>query len=163
MALSPVEEKNRALARLDGGGNSGFAGGVRKLIGQALVLVIVALSLVGGGHAHALHAADTGTVVHVHGYVDGVHAPFAVHAYTHHGAGHVYHAAHPDGGPSSPASDHCDCCLAAGCCVHTAVPLPSAGALTPTAHTGPSFVAHDAPVPYGQLSHPPLRPPRLPG
>ena len=148
------------LAELDGDGDTRFAGGVRRLISQALVIVIVALSLVGGGHAHALHPADTGTVVHVHSYVHGVHKPFTTHAYSHQGAGLVYHAAHPDGGPQAPTSDQCDCCLAASCCVHAA-PLPAATALTPIADAGPAFVARDAHVPYGQLSHPPLRPPRF--
>ena len=60
------------------------------------------------------------------------------------------------------ASGQCDCCLAASCCVHVAVPLPALTALTPVAHTAPALVARDAHVPYGQLSHPPLRPPRFP-
>jgi hypothetical protein len=42
------------------------------------------------------------------------------------------------------------------------VPLPSAATLTPIAHAAIAYVARDALVPYGQLSHPPLRPPRLP-
>ena len=105
-----------------------------------------------------LHPAEIGRVAHVHNHAHDLHA---APAYTHQGTGLVYHAAHPDGGPLAPVSGQCDCCLAASCCVHVAAPLPALTALTPVTHTAPALVARDAHVPYGELSHPPLRPPRF--
>jgi hypothetical protein len=92
---------------------------------------------------------------------DHAHGEQAAQASTQTGAGLVYQAAHPDGGQSAPPSGLCDCCLAASCGAHAAVPLPTTTALIPIAHAHPAFVARDAHVPYGQLSHPPLRPPRF--
>jgi hypothetical protein len=132
---------------------------VRRLISQTLVIVMVALSLAGGAHAHVLHQANSDGVVHVHDHAHDQHAP---QPYTGGGTRLVYQAAHTDGAPSAPVSGQCDCCLTASCCAHAAVPLPAANALTPIAHTAPAFAARDAHVPYGQLSHPPLRPPRFP-
>jgi hypothetical protein len=144
---------------LDAGGDTGFAARVRRMISQVLVLVIVALSLAQGAHAHVLHASERGRVAHVHSHA---HDQYAARAYTQTGPDLVYQATHPDGGPSAPFSGQCDCCLAASCCAHAAVPLPALTGLMPVTHTAPALVARDAHVPYGQLSHPPLRPPRVP-
>jgi hypothetical protein len=144
---------------LDEAGVAGFGGRVRSIVKHILIAALFAVAMLGGAELPILHApqfAKAHALAHQH--MD--------HARQHAGAPHHDHAAvdlasgADHGDPGSSGGTDRGCHAHAHCCAATAILTVSA--------TQPLIAAlclshreRKAAVPYGQLSNPPLRPPRL--
>ncbi len=128
---------------------------MKRLIKQTMIAALVAVAMLGGGELPILHApqfAEAHALAHqqMHDvaaldHVDGAHD----------------HASNADDGSSAPAgSDHGCNPVHAHCCAATAIIIAVATA-PPATGLGQVRIARNAAIPYGQLSNPPLRPPRL--
>jgi hypothetical protein len=130
---------------------------VRKIVKQIMIAALFAVAMLGGGEVPILHApqfADAHALAHQHvdhaapGYHDHVPADLAANA-DQDGDNPLQH---PDRGCTHA---HAHCCCAA------ALTLVANDTSPPTSDLGLLRFDRNAAVPYGQLSIPPLRPPRL--
>ena len=119
---------------------------VKRIVKQIMIAALFAVAMLGGAELPILHApqfAEAHAFVHAH--VDDTGA---------------LHADHDHGDTQKQNSDngcthvHAHCC-AATAILATATVAPAAGA------TGQLRLERNGALPYGQLSHPPLRPPRM--
>jgi hypothetical protein len=145
---------------LDAAGPAGFGGRVRNILKHIVIAALFAVAVLGGAELPILHAAQFAEAhALAHQHMD--------HARDHATAAHHDHAAADlasdtdQGDPGSPSGTDRGCCHAhAHCCAATAILTVSA---TPPliATLALPHRERKAAVPYGQLSNPPLRPPRL--
>lgn len=136
-----------------------FSGVVSMLVKKILIVVLFAVAILGGSELPILHApqfAEAHAFVHQH--MDGAlkdHRHDAAQAASDHA-----HAADQTDGDREPGSDHGCTHVHAHCCSATAILMTFATAPPATA-AGQLRVERNGAIPYGQLSNPPLRPPRL--
>jgi hypothetical protein len=127
---------------------------VRNVIKRILIGTMFAVAMLGGGELPILHApqfAEAHAFMHAHMLHE--HVADAGHA-----ADHATHD-HGDSHDQSPGSDRGCTHVHAHCCASTAI-LVAATMPTPAPATGLRRLERRGAVPYGQLSNPPLRPPR---
>jgi hypothetical protein len=136
---------------LDEAGRAGFGGGVSRIIKRTMIAALFAVAMLGGAELPILHApqfAEAHAIAHEHMHDAAALDPFA-------DAGH-----HRDDTQKQPGSDH-DCThVHTHCCAATAILAASATAPR-AADPGRMRFERNGALPYGQLAHPPLRPPRL--
>lgn len=140
---------------LDEAGVAGFGGRVRSIVKHILIAALFAVAMLGGAELPILHApqfAKAHALAHQH--MD--HAKTA-----HHDHAAIDLASGTDhGDPGSSGGTDRGCHTHAHCCAATAI-LPVSAAQPLIAALCLSHRERKAAVPYGQLSNPPLRPPRL--
>lgn len=139
---------------LDAVAADGFAGAVRRILKCIVIASLFAVAMLGGGEVPILHAAQFADAhalaheqmdrafAHDHGHDVG-----AVADRDH---DHPYDPTGPDRGCTHT---HAHCCAVTA--ILTTADLPPAIAMLGVPHR-----PRNAALPYGQLSHPPLRPPR---
>jgi hypothetical protein len=144
---------------LDEDGLAGFGGRVRRIIKHIVIAALFAVAMLGGAERPILHApqfAKAHALAHQH--MD--------HARDHAKAAHHDHAAidlasdTDQGDPGSSGGTDRGCHAHAHCCAATAI-LTVSATQPLIAALSLSHRERKAAVPYGQLSNPPLRPPRL--
>ena len=121
---------------------------VKKIVKHIMIAALFAMAILGGAELPILHApqfVDAHALVHAHMDDTGTH-----HA----------DASHDHGDPQQQNSDH-DCThVHAHCCAATAI-LVTATVAPAASEPGQLRLERNGALPYGQLSHPPLRPPRM--
>ncbi|MDP1908824.1 MAG: hypothetical protein Q8K85_11025 [Hyphomicrobium sp.] len=140
---------------LDAAGVAGFGGRVRSIVKHILIAALFAVAMLGGAELPILHApqfAKAHALAHQH--MD--HAKAA-----HHDHAAVDLASGTDhGDPGNSGGTDRGCHAHAHCCAATAI-LTVCGTQPLIATLALSHRERKAALPYGQLSNPPLRPPRL--
>jgi hypothetical protein len=135
--------------------HQGLLRAVRRIIKHLAIATLFAVSMLGGGELPILHAsqfADAHALTHQH-----LHHPSPGH-HEHATAEATTADADHDNSLHHPGSDRG--CSHVHCCAATAI-LIAHSAPSPVADLGLLRFERNAAVPYGQLSNPPLRPPRL--
>ena len=125
-----------------------------RLIKQIMVAALVAVAMLGGGELPILHAqqfAEAHAFVHQHMHADAT-ADHAEIAYDHASSG--------DQDDSTPPGSDRGCThVHAHCCASAAI-MVAVETAPPAASQGQMRIERNGAIPYGQLSRPPLRPPR---
>jgi ABC-type Zn2+ transport system substrate-binding protein/surface adhesin len=134
----------------------GLLRAVHRIVKHILIASLFAVAMLGGGEVPILHApqfADAHALAHAqmdrastHGHGHG----HDVGALSDHDHDHPYDPTGPDRGCTHA---HTHCCAAAA--ILTAAALPPTITVIGVLHR-----QRNAALPYGQLSNPPLRPPR---
>jgi hypothetical protein len=122
---------------------------VKKIVKQVMIAALFAVAMLGGAELPILHAplfAEAHAFVHAHMHDTDSLADYA--------DAHDHDDTQQQN--SDPGSTH----VHAHCCAATAILV--AATLAPEASaSGQLRVERNGALPYGQLSHPPLRPPRM--
>jgi hypothetical protein len=121
---------------------------VKKIVKQIMMATLFAVAMLGGAELPILHApqfAEAHAFVHAHMHDADALADYA--------------DAHDDGDTQQQDSDHGCTHVHAHCCAATAI-LATATMAPEASGPGQQRLARNGALPYGQLSHPPLRPPR---
>ena len=141
--------------RLDAAGAAGFGEGVRSIVKHIVIAALFAVAMLGGGEVPILHAPQ---FAHAH---DLVHAQMdqAKPGHTRYDRAVDSAVADQDDPGSSGGSDRGCTHAHAHCCAATAILTTNAPQL-PIVTLGLLHRERSAALPYGQLSNPPLRPPR---
>lgn len=131
---------------------------VKTLMKKMMVAVLFAVAMLGGIELPILHApqfAEAHAFVHQHldDTLSGAHQHDAV-AQADTGAQHDL-----DDADRQPGSDHGYTHVHGHCCAATAI-LMTVVTAPPVIGIGQLRIARNGALPYGQLSRPPLRPPR---
>lgn len=132
---------------------------VKMLMKKIMVVALLAVAMLGGSDLPILHApqfAEAHAFVHQHlneALGDAHQHSAAVQADT--GAEHDHEDA-----DRQPGSDHGCTHVHAHCCAATAI-LMTVVTTPPVTGVGQLRIARNGALPYGQLSRPPLRPPRF--
>jgi hypothetical protein len=119
---------------------------VKKIVKQMMIAALFAVAMLGGAELPILHAPQ-----------------FAeAHAFVH---AHMHDAdalgdAHDHGDTQKQNSDNGCTHVHAHCCAATAI-LAAVTTAPQASQPGQLRLERNGALPYGQLSHPPLRPPRL--
>jgi hypothetical protein len=142
-------------ARLDAAGAAGFGDAVRSIVKHIVIASLFAVAMLGGGEVPILHAPE---FAHAH---DVAHAQMdhANPGHTHHDRAADSAAADQDESGSPDGTDRGCTHAHAHCCAATAI-LTANVAQAPIITLGLLHREREAALPYGQLSNPPLRPPR---
>ena len=132
----------------------GLLRAVQRIVKHIMIAALFAVAMLGGGEVPILHAsqfADAHALAHEQMDRNSIHDHgHDVGALADPDHDHPYDPTRPDRGC---AHAHAHCCAAAA--ILTAAATPPAIAVVGVQHR-----QHNAALPYGQLSHPPLRPPR---
>ncbi|MFA6141611.1 MAG: hypothetical protein WC684_12880 [Hyphomicrobium sp.] len=140
---------------LDEAGVAGFGGRVRSIVKHILIAALFAVAMLGGAEQPILHApqfAKAHALAHQH--MDHAKAARHDHAAVDLASGTDHGDPGSSGGADRGCHSHAHCCAATAILTLSATqPLIAALCL--------SHRERKAAVPYGQLSNPPLRPPRL--
>jgi hypothetical protein len=129
------------------------------LLRKILVAVLFAVTMLGGSQLPILHApqfAEAHAFVHQH--MEGAANTAHVHESASILGADARDREHNDA-DREPGSDHGCTHVHAHCCAATAI-LASAISTPAVAGSSPLRIELNSSIPYGQLSHPPLRPPR---
>lgn len=129
---------------------------MRNVIKRILIGTLFAVAMLGGGELPILHAPQ---FAEAHAFVHE-HVMDAAQADQHAAADHATHDTSDHGDDQSPGSDHTCTHVHAHCCAATAI-LVAANVPAPSGATTQRRFERNGAIPYGQLSNPPLRPPRL--
>src|SRR5262245_33402015 len=123
---------------------------VRRIVKQIMIAALFAVAMLGGAELPILHAPQ---FAKAHAYV---------HAHMHDAVAAADYAdtPHDHEDTQKPASDNGCMHVHAHCCAATAI-LAAVTVAPEAAELGQLRVERNGALPYGQLSHPPLRPPRL--
>lgn len=147
--------------------DTALLGAVKRHIQRILVATLVAVAMLGGGELPILHApqfAEAHAFVHTHTHTAGQSTDHDAG----HAAAHVGHttadliadaAGDPDHGAPSGSDRGCTH-VHAHCCAAAAI-LAVANAYSPEADYRQLRLERNGALPYGQLSRPLLRPPRV--
>jgi hypothetical protein len=141
---------------LDEAAAAGFGVRVRSIVKHIVIAALLAVAMLGGAELPILHApqfAKSHALAHEH--MD--HAKPAHHHYA--AIDLASDTGHGDPGNHGGADRGC-CHAHAHCCAATAI-LTVVTTQPPVAALTLSHRERKAALPYGQLSNPPLRPPRL--
>jgi len=127
---------------------------VHTLVKHLVVFALIAVAMLGGSELPALHMLDE---VHAHSHAADAGTPDGQH--------HDLTLAdvsddHDHGDDAGHAGDRCCGHPHVHCCAATAILAVGAAAL-PGFAAGTMRLERNAALPYGQLSNPPLRPPRI--
>lgn len=146
------------VPHLTNGSNGALFGHVKTLAKKIMVAVLFAVAMLGGSELPILHApqfAEAHAFVHQHmnDALSGAHH----HDIASQDAGAQH--GHEDA-DRQPGSDHGCTHVHAHCCAATAI-LMSLATAPLVDNVGQLRIERNGALPYGQLSHPPLRPPRL--
>jgi hypothetical protein len=139
---------------LDAAATDGFAEAVSKLVKYSMIAAMFVVALLGGSDLPILHApqfAEAHAFAHEH-----MDASISEHAV----GDELSQAAHDHDHTQPPGSDHGCTHVHAHCCASTAI-LATELFAPPNAEPGHMRLARNGALPYGQLSYPLLRPPRL--
>lgn len=128
---------------------------MRNIVKRILIATLFAVAMLGGGELPILPAPQ---FAEAHAFV---HEHMGDAAHTHeHATDKAAHDAGDQGDQQSPGADHTCTHVHAHCCAATAI-LVSASMPAPLTAAGQLRLDRYGAIPYGQLSNPPLRPPRL--
>lgn len=136
-----------------------FSGAVSTLVKKILIAVLFAVAILGGSELPILHApqfAEAHAFVHEHmddALGDQRHMAQIADD-------HEHGVADPNDGTREPGNDHGCTHVHAHCCSATAI-LMTVATTPPATSMGQLRIERNGAIPYGQLSNPPLRPPRL--
>jgi hypothetical protein len=122
---------------------------VRKIVKHIMIAALFAVAMLGGAELPILHApqfAEAHAFVHAHMHDADALADSA--------------DAHDHGDSQQQNSDNGCTHVHAHCCAATAI-LATAAVAPAAAGPGQLRLARNGALPYGQLSHTPLRPPRM--
>jgi hypothetical protein len=143
-----------AAASLTRREQTGLLSAVQRIVKHIVIAALFAVAMLGGGEVPILHALQFADA-HARAHEQMDHVALHDHA---HGAGTVSDVGHDH--PQDPAGPdrgcthaHAHCCAAAA--ILTTAASPPAIAVFAVLHR-----QRNAALPYGQLSNPPLRPPR---
>jgi hypothetical protein len=145
-------EISRRSPHLTNAADAGLFAPVKTMVKKLLVVVLFAVAMLGGGELPILHApqfAEAHAFVHQH--MDGSIAAADQQVADQHDHGDA---------DQQPGSDHGCTHVHAHCCAATAI-LVTVATAPPVNGIGQLRFDPNGAVPYGQLVHPPLRPPRL--
>jgi hypothetical protein len=121
---------------------------VKKIVKQIMIAALFAAAMLGGAEQPILHApqfAEAHAFVHEHMRDTDALADYA--------------GAHDHGGTQQNPDQGCTH-VHAHCCAATAI-LATATVAPAASGPGQLRLERNGALPYGQLSHPPLRPPRM--
>jgi hypothetical protein len=122
---------------------------VKKIVKHIMIAALFAVAMLGGAELPILHApqfAEPHAFLHTHAHdADGLTD---------------LSAAHDHGDTQQQNSDNGCTHVHAHCCAATAI-LATATVAPAASGPGQLRVERNGALPYGQLSHPPLRPPRM--
>jgi hypothetical protein len=122
---------------------------VKKIVKHIMIAALFAVAMLGGAELPILHAPQ---FAEAHAFV---------HTHMHDANGLTDHAGAHDQGDTQPQNSDNDCTYVhAHCCAATAI-LVSATIALAASGPGQLRLERNGALPYGQLSHPPLRPPRM--
>ncbi len=126
---------------------------VQRIVKHIVIAALFAVAMLGGGEVPILHASLI-TDAHALAHEQMDHAALHDHAHAIGAVSDVGHDhPHPVGSDRGCAHAHAHCCAATA--------ILTAAASPPTiAFVGVLHRQRNAALPYGQLSNPPLRPPR---
>ena len=122
---------------------------MKKIVKQSVITALFAVAMLGGAELPILHAPQ---FAEAHAFV---------HAHMHDADGLANHAGAHDLGDTQQQNSDSGCThVHAHCCAATAI-LATATDAPAASGPGQQRVERNGALPYGQLSHPPLRPPRM--
>jgi hypothetical protein len=122
---------------------------VKKIVKHIMIAALFAVAMLGGAELPILHAPQ---FAEAHAFV---------HAHMHDADGLTDHAAAHDQGDTQQQNSDNDCTYVhAHCCAATAI-LATATVAPAASGPGQLRLERNGALPYGQLSHPTLRPPRM--
>jgi hypothetical protein len=130
------------------------------MLKQALIAVLLAVTVSNGAHSSVLHASNHYGPAHRALESTGHAGENSIRVQTL--AAPIQYASHGDHGWPASSQHHSDQSCGFGhvhCCASTAILMDCAG--MPAAELKLPRLGRGGVVPYGQLSHPPLRPPRI--
>ena len=123
---------------------------VKRIVKQIMIAALFAVAMLGGAELPILHApqfAEAHAFVHAHAHDTDALADHA-------------DASHDHGDTQKQNSDNGCTHVHAHCCAATAI-LAAVATTPETSGPGQMRLERNGALPYGQLAHPPLRPPRL--
>ena len=122
---------------------------MKKIVKHIMIAALFAVAMLGGAELPILHAPQ---FAEAHAFV---------HAHMHDADGLTDYAdAHDHGDTQQQNSDQGCTHVHAHCCAATAI-LATATVAPAASGPGQLRLERNGALPYGQLSHPPLRPPRM--
>jgi hypothetical protein len=122
---------------------------VKKIVKHIMIAALFAVAMLGGAELPILHAPQ---FAEAHAFL---------HTHMHDADGLTDLAAAPDHGDTQQQNSDNGCThVHAHCCAATAI-LATATVAPAASGPGQLRLERNGALPYGQLSHPPLRPPRM--